>query len=147
MSNPHPIALRPAPERAAVWQMAALRAVHPVRWFVGAVGVVLTLVVCAEALAIFEGTELKLDDWRQDPRSELTRLGQAVLQVNSAVTLWRIWAVGVPLFALWSVLGGWFARWELLAQQRLDPDISLSDEASLGRMVGFVGRRVRSFIG
>lgn len=147
MSQDHLTAFRTAPERAAVWQAAAFRAVHPVRWFVGAVGVVLTLAVCAAALAVFEGSGVQVDAWRQDPLGELTRLGQELVSENTAVTLWRAYAVGLPLYLLWSVLGGWFARWELLAQQRLNPHVSRADEASIGRLVGFVGRRLTSFVG
>jgi hypothetical protein len=95
---------------------------HPVRWLLCLVGLVLTGLSVVVAQALFEGGPPNWPGWWQQPIERLQALQSEIL----GGSLGRIILRGGPLLALntalWCLIGGWIARHELVARRRAQDD-------------------------
>jgi hypothetical protein len=91
---------------------------HPLRWLLCLVGLVLTGLSADAALLLFGPGPPAPFGWWQQPGEHAEALRAAILDRSLGGSIVR----GVPLLAvnamLWSLIGGWIARHELVARLR-----------------------------
>jgi hypothetical protein len=99
------------------WFLAVVRTLQSARWGLCLAGVALSVFVGALALALFDGTALRLAAWRQQPLEQVSHLGRLVFGHGSGRAVVRGALLAVALAAVWGPLAGWIARAELLCHR------------------------------
>jgi hypothetical protein len=102
----------------ADWLAGLFRGLHPVRWLLCLVGLVLTGLSVVVAQALFEGEPPNWPGWWQQPMERLQALQSEILGGSLGRTIVRGSALLALNTALWCLIGGWIARHELVARRQ-----------------------------
>jgi hypothetical protein len=104
------------------WALAAVGALHPVRWAVCLVGLLATQLGIAAALAAAGLGPVEWMPWPRDLPAELARLGEYWFGNHPGTAVFRCLPLVLVLSAVWGPIAGWIARSELLHHRRLTGD-------------------------
>jgi hypothetical protein len=105
------------------WLVALLRGLHPLRWLLCLVGLILTGLSAVVAQALFGWGPLDLPGWWQQPIAHVKTLGVEIGGGSLGRTILRGGLLLALNTSLWCLIGGWIARHELVARRRESSDI------------------------
>lgn len=106
----------------ADWLAGLFRGLHPVRWLLCLVGLIVTGLSLVVALALFQGGPLNWPGWRQQPIERLQALQSEILDGSLGRIILRGSLLLALNTALWCFIGGWIARHELVARRHAQDD-------------------------
>jgi hypothetical protein len=83
------------------WWLSVGRALHPARWGLCLVGLLVSMALAVLVQAAFARV-FQVGLWWPEPLEGLDLLGNALFGMGSGTAVWRCALLGVPLAVMWS---------------------------------------------